>query len=268
MAEQFKAEVTLLHVVKLFEEDADEEKHLKNYERDVEEKEKLRAAKIKSYMKNSKIIEESIHSALIRGFNAADSILSYVETHKDFDLIIMGTHGHTGFKRWILGSDTERIIRFSPLPVLTIHKEWPQLKLDKIAVPIDFSSHSKTAVKKALQIADEFNAQLVFIHVVEEEAHPEFYNISFESILLANPALKGHILQNLQKLAGLKDDRAEFVVLEGKVSRELKNFCEKEKTDLIVIPARGMSDLEHLFLGSNTEKIARTASCPVLTIRS
>jgi nucleotide-binding universal stress UspA family protein len=160
------------------------------------------------------------------------------------------------------------VVRFSPIPVLTIHKEWSALKIDEIVVPVDFSPHSMTAVNKAKQIATKFNAQLEFVHVVEEDVHPEFYNISFEPILKANPALKDHILKNLQKLSGLKKEQAKFVVLEGKVSEEIKEYAENHGADMVVLPTRGMSDLEHLFLGSNTEKIVRIAPCPVLTVRS
>ena len=79
-------------------------------------------------------------------------------------------------------NDDKKVVRFSPLPVITVHKDLSQLKIKNILVPIDFSNHSDIAVKNAKGIAREFDAKLNFLHVVEMESHPEFYNISFDPI--------------------------------------------------------------------------------------
>jgi len=267
LAEKFGARVTVLHTVLLFEEDIDEEGHLKNYEKILQKKEDQRARKISLHHEKGYTLGVTVDSVLLRGISAGNSILSYVSDHEDIDLVVMGTHGRTGITRWLTGSVAEKVVRYSPIPVLTVHKEWPEIKIDKILVPVDFSEFSIIAVEKSKKIAAEFNAGLEFVHVVEREAHPEFYNISFEPILEANPQLKDHIIENLQKLAGLTDAQAGFTVLEGVVSEELRKYAEKNKADFIIMPIRGMGDLEHFFLGSNTEKIVRVAPCPVLTTR-
>ena len=86
-------------------------------------------------------------------------------------------------------------------------------------------------------------------------------------ILQENPALKDHILKNLKELAGLSDDEASYGVAEGSVNKQIKAYAEENNVDLIILPARGMNDLEHFFLGSNTEKVVNIAPCPVLTVR-
>jgi nucleotide-binding universal stress UspA family protein len=137
----------------------------------------------------------------------------------------------------------------------------------KILVPVDFSGYSQIAVKRAKAVAEEFKAKPEFLHVVEMEAHPEFYSISFEPILKANPHLRDHIIENLIKLTGIPEDRAAYAVREGKVHNEIKIYAENNQIDLIVMANRGMSDLEHLVLGSNSERVVRVAPCPVLTVR-
>jgi nucleotide-binding universal stress UspA family protein len=264
--EKFRANITLLHTVLLFEEDIDEEEHLKNYEKIIQKKENQRAKKLNLHRDKGKNRGLQVDSVLLRDLSAADSILDYV-SDTDYDLIIMGTHGRTGLIQWISGSVAEKVVRFSPIPVLTIHKDFSMTRIDRILVPVDFSKHSKIAVQKGIAIANEFKADIKFVHVVEQEAHPEFYTISFDPILKANPQLKDHIVNSLKKLTGLGEDKAKFVVLEGSVTEELKKYAQENETDIIVMPTRGMSELEHIVLGSTTERMVRVAPCPVLTVR-
>ena len=116
-------------------------------------------------------------------------------------------------------------------------------------------------------LAQEFKAEIEFLHVVEMEEHPEFYKISFKSILQTNPRLKRHIKKNLKKLTEKAVLKANYTVLEGKVYKEIQKHVEKNQIDLIIMPAHGMSKWEHFIIGSNTERVARVASCPVLTVR-
>ena len=266
IAKKFNASITLLHTVVMFEDDIDEEEHLQAYEKIIQKKENRRTTKIKSHRSTAETGGICVESVLIRGLSAADSILEYMND-KDFDLIVMGTHGRTGLMKWFAGSVAEKVVQLSKIPVLTVHKDLSEINIKKILVPVDFSKHSKIAVEKGLTIAREFNAKIEFLHVVEMEAHPEFYTFSFDSILKVNPELKPHILKNLKKLTGVKKDNISYVVLEGKVSKEIKEYADDNDVDLIIMPTRGMSDLEHFFLGSNTERVVRVAPCPVLTVR-
>lgn len=266
MAERFCSNITLLHTITLFEEDINEEEHLQAYKKIIQLKENERAKKLKLHCINGKNRGLQVDSVLLRGISAADSILDYIE-NKNFDLIVMGTHGRTGLKKWISGSVTEKVVRFSPTPVLTIHKDYVMTKIEEILVPVDFSEYSEISINKAKSIAKEFNAKLEFLHVIEQQAHPEFYAISFDPILKENPQLKPHITMSLIKLTGIPEKKATYAVLEGAINDEIKRYAENNQIDLIVMPTRGMSKLEHMILGSTTEKIVRIAPCPVLTVR-
>jgi len=266
MAEKFCADITLLHAVILFEEDIDEKEQLQAYKKIIQKKEKERTKQLESHCKTAKSRGLRVKSALIRGVSTADSILDYISDN-DFDLVVMGTHGRTGLKRWMLGSVSERIVGFSPIPVLTIHKDFKEPDIKKILIPIDFSDHSKIAIRRGIAIAEEFNAALEFLHVVEMQAHPEFYTISSDPILKANPELEHHITKNMIKLTGIPQEKATYSVKEGKVYKEIKIAAENGNIDLIVMATHGMSDLEHFLVGSNSERVVRIASCPVLTVR-
>lgn len=266
LADKFCAAITLMHTVVLHEEDINEDEYLKAYQQIIQQKENERAKKIESHCSVGKERGLEVHSVLLRDVNAHESILAHIKDN-DYDLVVMGTHGRTGLSRWFSGSVAGKVVRESPIPVMTVHKELSRLNIQKILVPIDFSKHSPYAVEKAKKVAREFNAHLTFLHVVEMESHPEFYNISSKPILQENPALKDHIIKNLKELAGLNDEKATYAVGEGSVNKQIKAYAEENDIDLIILPARGMNDLEHFFLGSNTEKVVAIAPCPVLTIR-
>jgi nucleotide-binding universal stress UspA family protein len=266
IAEKFCADITLLHAVILFEEDIDEKEQLQAYKKIIQKKEKERTKQLELHCKTAKSRGLRVKSALIRGVSTADSILDYISDN-DFDLMVMGTHGRTGLKRWMLGSVTERVAGFSPIPVLTIHKDFKELDITKILIPIDFSEHSKIAINRGIAIAKEFNAALEFLHVVEMQAHPEFYTISSDSILKENPELEHHITKNMIKLTGIPKEKATYSVKEGKVYKEIKMAAENNHIDLIVMATHGMSELEHFLVGSNCERVIRIAPCPVLTVR-
>jgi nucleotide-binding universal stress UspA family protein len=264
LADKFCASITLLHTVVLHEEDINEDEYLKAYQQIIQQKENERSKRIQSVCTRGKDRGLQVDSVLLRGVNAHGSILAHISDN-DYDLVVMGTHGRTGLSRWFSGSVAGKVVRESPIPVITVHRDLSHLRIQKILVPIDFSKHSPYAVKTAKKVAKEFKAQLVFLHVVEMESHPEFYNISSNPILQENPALKDHILKNLKELAGMND--ATYDVSEGSVNKKIKSYAEENDIDLIILPARGMNDLEHFFLGSNTEKVVAIAPCPVLTIR-
>ena len=266
LAEKFCARITLLHTVVLHEEDINEDEYLKAYQQIIQQKENERSKKIQSHCTVGKNKGLQVDSVLLRDIKAHDSIIEHIKNN-DYDLVVMGTHGRTGISRWFSGSVAGKVVRFSPIPVITVHKDLSRLKINKILVPVDFSKHSSFAVEKAKKIAKEFAAQLSFLHVVEMESHPEFYNISSNPILKENPALKDHILKNLHELGGLADSEATYSVAEGSVNKQIKKYADENDIDLIIMPARGMNDLEHFFLGSNTEKVFSVAPCPVLTIR-
>ena len=215
IAETFCAKATLLHAVVLFKEDIGEEEHLKAFEKLIEKKEEERAKRLKLRCDVGGKRGIAIDSDIIRGFSPADAVLEYMDDKKT-DLIVMGTHGRTGFMKWWLGSVAEKVVRRSPVPVLTVHQEWTKQAIDTMLVPIDFSDFSKKAVQQGKAVADAFGAKLKFLHAVEQEAHPAFYATSLESIFKVNPQLKSQIRDNMVDFTGIPKDRADYDVVEGK----------------------------------------------------
>jgi nucleotide-binding universal stress UspA family protein len=139
-----------------------------------------------------------------------------------------------------------------------------------ILAPTDFSEYSKKAVGSALELAHKFGAKLTILHVVELPPYPvEGY---------VPPAVNATFLDDLERQA--TQDLAQLVpeaessnvevvrlVAVGSPYRKIIDTAEAEQVDLIVMATAGRTGFSHLVMGSIAERVVRTATCPVLTIR-
>ncbi len=269
LAEKFNASLTLLHAVVLFQDDINEEEKLHEYEEWLQKRE----ISVQSQMNNNKEIVNKkgleIETNIIRGITAYDVILDFIHENS-FDLVVMGTHGRTGLKHLFQGSVAEKVIRHSPIPVLTVHRSVKEFQIKKILVPIDFSEFSKGAVDCAMFIANKFASQIDILHVIEHEIHPSYYVSGIQSIFEVDIGLKNRVLQNMKEFLAdqiNEDILINFHVCEGKAHKEIIEYAKDSKTDLIVIATHGLTGLEYILLGSTTEKVVRWANCPVLTVK-
>lgn len=269
LAEKYSARITLFHAVVLFQDDVDEEQRLQAYEDWVKKREELILSQMDKNRNKVKKRGITVETAIERGVNAADVILDYLDD-RDFDLVVMGTHGRTGLKHILLGSVSEKVVRLSPLPVLTIHRSIPEFKLSKILVPMDFSIHSKKAADFGLWLSKSFGASIEFIHVIEQDIHPSFYASGIESIFQIDKGLKNRVIDNLREFVAdqlPEKIQPEYRVKEGKAHKEIVEYARENNIDLIVIATHGLSGLDYVLLGSTTEKVVRWANSPVLTVK-
>ena len=139
-----------------------------------------------------------------------------------------------------------------------------------ILAPTDFSEYSKQAVASALELAKKFGAKLSILHVVELPPYPvEGY---------VPPSLTPTFLEDLERQAS--QELAQVVpeaesagvevarlVAVGSPYRKIIDMAEAEQVDLIVMATAGRTGFSRLVMGSIAERVVRTASCPVLTIR-
>ena len=266
LAEKYRAKVTLFHAVVLLQEDVDEDEHLKAYETIIEKKEEKRRKYLKSHEAKGARLGVQIDSVLMRGITPAETILNFIEDKK-FDVIVIGTHGLSELMKWWLGSVAEKIVRYSPIPVITVHKDFKRKPaIRKVLFPVDLSEHSKMAVKKGMRLISTFDAKPTLMFVVEQQQHPFYYMQSSEPILKSNPALKKQLMKNLMAMAGSQKEKAAYHLAEGKPHKQIEAYANTKNIDLIIMASHGMSGLEHFLIGSNTERVVNVAPCPVLTI--
>ena len=144
------------------------------------------------------------------------------------------------------------------------------LAIKSILVPIDFSVHSKKALKYAVPLAAQSGASLRLIYVVEPTVYPA--DLGFGQVVL--PGVEDELRQKgAEELAELIENEigdrvpASSTVRTGTPSKEILAEAEERGVDLIVVATHGHSGVEHMLFGSTAERIVRKAHCPVLTVR-
>jgi len=272
LAEHFQSEITLFHVIAMFEYDPNNPAyHFPNADEVYASMEQQAGKNLRDiHRRHSAVV---FNNVMVRGLSPAGEIRAYLEENR-FDLVVMGTHGRSGLGHFLLGSVAEKVTRHSNCPVMTIrHKpgdEEVQPEFRRIVVPIDFSTYSKQAVAQAAQLANVFGASLEFVHVIEEQLHPAYYVTGETSIFDLIPDLRERSMQAMQEFVqsqNLKGIHHTFHIREGRAHSEIVHFAEEQHADLIAIATHGLSGLDHLFLGSTTEKVIRRSPVPVLSVK-
>ena len=142
--------------------------------------------------------------------------------------------------------------------------------LEKILVPTDFSPSCSRALRRAIELAQRDDAEVVLLHVIDESSFPSRHVLRTKSVPnLHDEMLKG----SKQRMEDLVRDeigdktkyRAE--VVEGIPAETVADFAQREKIDLIVMANRGHTGFRRFLLGSTTERVVRIAPCSVLVIR-
>jgi nucleotide-binding universal stress UspA family protein len=197
------------------------------------------------------------------------------------DLLVMGTHGRSGFERVILGSVTEKVLRKAACPVLTVPRGVPDavpatpVLFKRILCAVDFSDCSMHALNYAMSVAQEADAQLTVMHVIEL---PPGVPREVHETMLAGPRSLGEYIALAEEdsRARLKDAIPETVrayctvdtvLVTGKPYREILRVADEQNADLLVIGIHGRGAIDRLLFGSTAQHLVRQASCPVLTLR-
>ena len=213
----------------------------------------------------------SITSLVTEG-NVAGEIVRVANTTQA-DLLIMGTHGRSGFQRLILGSVTESVLRHAPCPVLTVPRRAPDAVpvgrrlYRRILCAVDFSPSSQKALDYAASLAQQADAALTVVHVFEPVA--DYVAVTIGGV--DNKAFQGAAEHHLREWtdsrlkAGVHVTPALGV---GKPGPQILQIADEQAANLIVLGVTGRSVADMIWFGSTANHIVRRATCPVLTLRS
>ena len=196
------------------------------------------------------------------------------------DVVVMGTHGSSGFERFVLGSVTEKVLRKATCPVLTVppHARASfRAPFGQLLCAVDFSDWSLEALKLATSLAQESGAALTILHVLEWPWHepppPAFDDLPIEQANSLRSYREYLETTALTRLGTLVPDTfpARITVAprvcHGKPYVEILRVAAEDRADLIVLGVHGRRALDLLLLGSTTHQLVRHATCPVLTLR-
>jgi nucleotide-binding universal stress UspA family protein len=212
-------------------------------------------------------------SVVVQEGIAAKEIVRYADEHA-VDLLVLGTHGRSGFEHLFLGSVAEKVVRSTQLPVMTVPpavEHTGPVRYGTILCATDFSAASARALAYALELAKQAGSRVVMLHVVEVLTHlaaaPETAAVSLtESQHRLEEGAKAQLSEALPSEARAWCTPTEIVAT-GRAYREILSTASNMRVDLIAMGAHGHDAIDRWLFGSTTNHVIRRAHCPVLTLR-
>ena len=185
------------------------------------------------------------------------------------DLIVVGTHGRTGAEKLLLGSVAEDIFRRSPVPVLTVGPTVSKGthgggRFHCVLFATDFSAHSLAALPYALSLAQENQARLILLHVLQHNGL-NAPSLSQTAIAAALSRMKDLIPEGCDNWC-----QVGTLVESGEPAPRILEIAKRHDADLIVLGVRSLTESlgAATHLGRATaHKVVAHAQCPVLTVR-
>ena len=216
-----------------------------------------------------KLMKEKFKKFLQKPWLKDIKLTHFIQNYKNFtelnaiaedficDLIVMGSHGNTGIQNTFVGSNTEKIVRTSRIPVLIIKNRAIDFKVERVVFACDFSQDYLPAFKKLLEWIRPFDAELQLLHIntsnnfmrrteIEEKVFKFLLQAEIEDISL------------YEKVAYYDDESVEAGIF---------SFSFKYEADIITIPTHGRRGLAHFFIKSLGEDLMNHSDIPILTIK-
>ena len=169
------------------------------------------------------------------------------------DLIVMGSHGISGLKEMLIGSNTEKVVRTSKTPVLVIKNEHENFEVNDFVFASNFKNENKKVYEKAVAFAELFNSQ---IHLVMINTANNFITTSKAKTRMLDFA-KTSNFENFT--VNIYNDK--------NIEKGILNFSQAINADLIGMSTRGRQGLSQFFNGSISEDLVNRAKRPVITFK-
>lgn len=212
-----------------------------------------------------KLAHKHFEGLLAKEYLKGINVHEIVEFHEPFkgvyqvckkhkiDLIVMGSHGANGFRELLIGSNTEKVVRTSEVPVLVIKKEHPVFNVDHFVFASNFKDKYKAPFEKAIAISKLLNAK---IHLLFVNTASDFMTTE-EAETLIKTFVKGFGFENYT--VNIYNDIS--------VEKGIMNFSQGIAADLIGMCTHGRQGLSHFFNGSISEDLVNHAKRPVITFK-
>ncbi len=254
LAKVFNSEIVVLHMMGL------SEAYLTKSESEE-------AAEAHFYMKLAKKRYETfLDKPFLKGVKVTEMVQNYkifseinqLAKEQNIDLIIMGSHGTSGVSEIFVGSNTEKVVRTSDIPVLVIKEPTPLFNPELVVFACDLKVESIKAYHNARALFEKWNLKLhlVFVNLPNEE-FMSTGEMKKKAEFFLKVAHNGEVPSNTEIV----------YVSDYSIEGGIFNYAHDVNADLIAIPTHGRSGIAHFFKGSIGEDVVNHANLPVITFR-
>lgn len=194
------------------------------------------------------------------------------------DLLVMGTHGLSGFQKFFLGSVTEKVLHRAKVPLMSIS---PSVEGRNAGLPdprvilmgIDFGPETQSVVRHGTWLAEHFGAKLIALHVVRvpyvvlnESSFEPVTRMEVEKLTESLVSKRREDLEALLPPAAGGGKEA-MIRVGGTAFDTLRDVVQERSVDLVILGAGGHGHAGIRWLGSTCHKMVRLAPCPVMVLR-
>ena len=179
-----------------------------------------------------------------------------VATHEKADLVVMGSRGHSDHDGIFTGSNTEKVVRYSDIPVLVVKSKPDSVNFKNIVLATDFLEGSISAVKNGLELLNALANNVIMLHV-------NLPNLGFLSTKEIDTRVSDFL-----KLAELEDKNVNIdFIADHNVEDGVLNYAKRINADAVAMITNGHTGLSHFFGGSISEDLVNHTKLPVVTFR-
>lgn len=203
-------------------------------------------------LENAPYLDDVEVASLIQFNLAHEGIIENAKKH-NADLIVMGSHGASGFHEMFVGSNAEKVVRYSDIPVLVIKKEEEDFKAETITFASDFSKEIKKPFEKVVDFAKSFGSHINLLYIITPN--------NFTTTRTAEEKVKGFIEEfNF-------DNYSTHIYNDINVEKGILHFAKDKGSDLVGVCTHGRKGLSHFLNGSISEDLVNHAKKPVVTFK-
>ena len=253
LAKTHKAEILALHMLEMSDTlltNSDNEQHAKAVFLLKLAEQKFAEFLDKPYLENVAV------TPIVKHFKVFSEV-NEVAKAQQADLIVMGSQGASGMKEIFIGSNTEKVVRHSEIPVLIIKHNPVLMDFETVVFASDFEEHSINAYIKASQMFEILNIKMHLLYV-------NLPNESFKS----SSEIEKKVTQFIKKADGnLNKLKTVKYVSDYSIEKGILNFSNTIGADLIAVATHGRKGIAHFFEGSISEDVANHSTLPVMTFK-
>ena len=275
LGERFGATIHLAHVVTLGDVDKDEEQtEFPDIDAHLERADLAAREKRDAGVDHGGMASAQVERVVLRSVNPHEGIIKYAE-EKAIDLIVIALRGRSPMSAMVMGSVTERVIRYAPCPVLVVEQgdrdfvdpETAAVRIEKVAVAHDLSENADRALAFAVHQLRPYRPEIHLLHVVEMKLPQPYLDVGVSYSFDVNDRAAERIVEELRERADAVVPEDWTVVChldQGKPHKEVIEMAGQAKADLLVVGSESNRTLAERIAGGTSERMVRHAPCPTL----